>query len=606
MKLTSILSLIFILFFPKIGIPQGVKSQYKQFELLGKINFSDTFSDISVGIKSIKSESYHGVKGLDLKKSFIATPNNSVATKKNGNLPFISKNFPGNLTNGGTPMDNNVAVSHEGKVVSVVNTNVRIFDSTGQFLFSRSLSNFANKLGILDRPFDPHVLYDADEKRFIMMFLNGADHTNTNLILAFSETEDPTKTWNFYKLEGNITPNQWWSDYPFFAISNQELFISVLLWDDDESGWDSDAKDENIWQINKFDGYEAKPLRSKVYNNLEINGRQVWNSRPVGEALKNCSYPFYFVANRPKDIENDSIFLLQISGPITSGADSLSYLIMQSPVKYGLQPNALQNGNKKLRTNYCDIQHAFIENNIIHFVSNSISSSSGLSAIYYGRIDFNNSSFDAQIIESNSNYLNYPSIAYSGSGAADHSVIISCQHSNSNSFPGVSAFYVNTNFEPSDELILIEGKGAVNILVNDSLERWGDYIGSCIWPGQKGKVWVAAAYGNANGNYGNQIFCLQNTDLALKQNFVKEEKSISIYPNPISEKFSVKINAKEIGNYKIRVFTLEGKLIQEYVYFNSLAGMKEIEIINEFNSRSLILQVESPIGEIWNKKLLNQ
>lgn len=606
MKLSPIYIVFLLLIIPQIVIPQGVKETKKQYQLLGTLNFSDTFSDISVGIKSIKAESYHGVRGLDQRKSFMAQPMDHSALRKNGNLPLIQKSFPGNLPNGGTPMDNNVAVSHEGMVVSVVNTNIRIFDSTGKFLFSRSLSNFANKLGVLDRPFDPHVLYDVEEKKFIMMFLNGADHINTNIILAFSESSDPTQNWNFYKVEGNITPNQWWSDYPFFAVSDQELFIGVLLWDDDESGWDSDAKDENIWQINKFDGYEAKPLRSKIYNNLLINGRQVWNARPVSGALSNAKYPFYFVANRPKDAQNDSIFLIKISGPMESGADSLSYEVLKSPINYGLQPNALQSGGKKLRTNYCDIQHAIIENNIIHLVSNSVNFNSGYSGVYYARIDFNTSNIEAQILDYPNYYINYPSVAYAGSGAADHSVIIACQHSNANSFAGVSAFYVNSNFEASAPLELIAGKAAVNILVSDSLERWGDYIGSCIWPGQIGKVWVAAAYANANGNYANQIFCLQNSDRALSTYSVQEEIPMSIYPNPISEKFNIKFKADELGTYKIKIYTIEGKLLKEYFYNNSLAGMKDIEIINEFFSRSLILQVETPSGKTWNEKLISR
>src|ERR1043166_4406599 len=80
--------------------------------------------------------------------------------------PQLQNNFNGNITQG-TPNDNDLAVSNGGFIISAVNTNINIFNDTGKMLTGKLLSVLGNKLGPLDRTYDPRVIYDPETDRFI-------------------------------------------------------------------------------------------------------------------------------------------------------------------------------------------------------------------------------------------------------------------------------------------------------------------------------------------------------------------------------------------------------------------------------------------------------
>lgn len=434
----------------------------------------------------------------------------------------------------GTPLDNNLAVSKAGLVVSAANTTFRVSDSAGTFLFARSLAAIANELGNLTRTFDPHVFYDFERDRFILVFLNGSDHTNTNVIVGFSETNDPREAWNFYAIPGNTTSNDWWSDYPFIGISKNALYISVLLWMDGESGWDTDAIDENIWQLDLEKGYAGDSLRVKQYHGLNVGGRQLWNTRPVSGALESYGPDFYFIGNRPKDASNDTLFLIHIEGNWDTLGNDISIRVLKSDQAYGLQPNVTQKGGRRLRTNYCDIQNAYYLNGNIYFCGNGIDFSTGRPGVFVGKISDvagTTPTASGQIFGVDSLDLNYPSIAYSGAGWPDESAIVMCLHNSQNSFPGTSAFALGRDWTFSDLVRLKEGEGAMNVLFSDSLERWGDYTGIQRDYARTGRVWIAGSFGKANGISQTWIAAVGNSDpqLALKP---IPSLSYSLYPNP--------------------------------------------------------------------------
>lgn len=471
----------------------------------------------------------------------------------------------------GTPLDNNLAISKAGLLVSAVNTTFRVTDSAGTFLFSRSLAAIANELGNLTRTFDPHVYYDFERDRFILVFLNGSDHTNTNVIVGFSETNDPRGAWNFYAIPGNTSSNDWWSDYPFIGISDNALYISVLLWMDGESGWETDAIDENIWQIDLEKGYSGDSLRVKQFHGLNVGGKQLWNTRPLSGAVEKYGPGFYLIGNRPKDIMNDTLFLIHIAGTWDTASTDLTIKVVKSDKPYGLQPNVTQKGGRRLRTNYCDIQNGYYFNGNIYFCANSIDVSSGRPGVYVGRISDvagNNPVARGQVFGVDSLDLNYPSIAYSGAGWPDESAIVMCLHNSQNSYPGTSAFSLGRDWTFSNLVRLKEGEGAMNVLFSDSLERWGDYTGIQRDYGKTGRVWIAGSFGKANGTSQTWIAAVGNSDPQLGLETIPA-LPYTLYPNP-------------------------GKLV--YIQFE-LARDTEVEVILiDANGRSLFTQKQTLIA----------
>jgi len=544
------------------------------------------------------------IKRLDALKPQEPSGNINTSTQRKAQSPDPSliEGFMGQAPTG-TPLDNNLAVSKDGLVFSCANTTVRVLDSTGKFLFSRSLSALANELGNLTRTFDPHTFYDFERDRFILVFLNGSDHNNTEVIIGFSETNDPREGWNFYSIPGNTSPNEWWSDYPFIGISNEALFISVLLWQDGESGWDTDAIDENIWQLDLEKGFAGDSLRVKQYHDLSYATKQLWNSRPISGALESYGPEFFLLGNRPKDASNDTLFLIRIKGNWDSQANEVSIEPVIANQAYGLQPNVTQLGGKKLRTNYCDIQNGYYFNSSIYFCSNTIDFSTGRPGVYVGKIENLKGTPQAftQILGVDSLDLNYPSIAYAGAGWPDESAIVMCLHNSQNSYPGTSVFSMGRDFTPSNLVRVKEGLGMMRVLVSDTLERWGDYTGIQCSYSQVGKVWFAGSYGLATGASQTWIAAVGNEDPALSV-LPLQGNVHQVYPNP-GKQFTLNFELANNERIEVLLYDMKGQIILQRKQALQ-AGKQELNINPGAANGTYLLLIKGEDGSVLVRERL--
>ncbi len=576
---------------PVFGFSQSHKeSSILKLEPLGTLNLR-TIPELGVAIKT-QEIAQPIFKRIDAEKTKIKnTPGqNRKFAKKAGLDPVVGYEFAAQSPSG-TPLDNNIAISNSGKILSAVNTTIRVYDSSGAILYGRTLSAIANALGTLNRTFDPHVLYDPEEDRFILVFLNGSDHTNTNLIVGFSASNDPAGAWNFYKIPGNTQAEEWWSDYPFIGLSKNELFISVLLWRDGDTGWETDAVDENIWQINKHKGYKGDSLDMVQYHGLTVSGRPLWNIRPVSMGDQLYGPDFYLISNRSKDLQNDSIFIIHISGEINDPNRRLTIDIAKTNQPYGLQPNVTQLGGRRLRTNYCDIHEAYRLAHHIYFVGNSIDFQTGRPGIAVGRIDelgqvpvVNLTVFGVDSLD-----LCYPSIAYAGAAWPDQSAVVLCLHNSKNAYPGSSVFLMDRDFQPSNLLQLKEGEGAMDILASDSLERWGDYTGAHRRYSHPGEVWVAGSFGRSNGTSQTWVAQILNTDPALGLDIAQKNFDYSLFPNP-GTTAKLRFTLEQAGDLRILIRDMQGKVILDRNTLVS-AGEQELTLAQDLKSAVYLVEV---------------
>jgi len=130
--------------------------------------------------------------------------------------PTPQKDFNPSLIKGtdvnpgsGTPNDNHLAVANNGKFIGVMNTVIRVFNDTGKPIKTWSLENFIipnkkiNPFTPLTRTFDPRVVYDPYEDRFIVVYMHGDYDKTSFIVVGFSSPGDPLKPWNVYKIPGN-------------------------------------------------------------------------------------------------------------------------------------------------------------------------------------------------------------------------------------------------------------------------------------------------------------------------------------------------------------------------------------------------------------------
>ncbi|HET6991636.1 MAG TPA: hypothetical protein VFJ43_09950, partial [Bacteroidia bacterium] len=397
------------------------------------------------------------------------------------NPPTLGTNFAGNTYNNSTPCDNEIAIANNGHLISVQNSTVfRRNTVTGTNLGTQSLSTWCTALGNTGSKYDPKVIYDPEADRFILVCLAGYLSNATHIIIGFSKSDTANGQYNLYQIPGNPFNDTLWSDYPMIAVNHNELFVTVNLLHDNQS-WQTGFVQSVIWQLNKWDGYAGDTLRTQLHSNINYGNRPVRNLCPVeGGANTYSGSDMFFLSDRNLAASNDSIFMVHITDTANAPAQQTIVSVMTSPTSYFMPPNAREPGSAlySLATNDSRILGAILQNDMIQFVSNTMDTSSGNSAIYYGKIASvsTSPSLSTMIIGDSLLEFGYPNIAYAGYGAStDNTTIISFLHSDSTTFPGCSAIVSDGSGSFSSRLTVKAGLGYYNILGGG--ERWGDYSG---------------------------------------------------------------------------------------------------------------------------------
>ncbi|MDX5320707.1 MAG: hypothetical protein LPK45_06360, partial [Bacteroidota bacterium] len=216
------------IFGQQASIAQDVKKQQSKIGLVKVIDFSAEAPDYDPSVRLVEAApapagTYQIKKYLvDSIRSAEQVNSGGSQFKTEAPAPALMQAFDGNVS-AGTPNDNDMCIGNNGFIISVVNSTLFVYDTTGKIRKTGSLAFFAKELGSLDRSFDPRVSYDPNHDRYIAVFLNGVLSTDNTPIVAFSQTNDPTGSWNFYQLPGNPFGDTSWSDYPIISISDKDL-----------------------------------------------------------------------------------------------------------------------------------------------------------------------------------------------------------------------------------------------------------------------------------------------------------------------------------------------------------------------------------------------
>lgn len=497
--------------------------------------------------------------------------------------PVIVRAFvPDSIT--GIPPDNYLAVNGDSGGIHVMNTNIATVNvRTGAVLNRRSLNSFTSSVGIgtpLTQQFygryDPKVMYDPIANRFFFVTLAGVNQYNW-IILAFSQTSDPDGAWNFYKLYGNYANDTLWFDYPTISITRDEVFLTgnKLIFD---GSFQLGFRKSVVYQIRKRDGYAGDTLRMRIWDSVNFGGAPVRNIFPVkgGSSLKGPEQ--YFLSVRNMASLNDSVFLLRIGDTIGGANHTMSIVPMKSNLTYGFPPNGRQrNATEKLQTNDARVLGAYIEDDEIQFVSTTVQPSTGADAIYHGIIRNVGSapSVTASYITVDTMDFAYPNISYSGKHGGNNTSIISFDYAGPRHFPGVAAVFWDGSAH-SSVLEVKRGDSSIRVL-QDTVQRWGDYTGSQPHPGGAGSVWTVGLYGRRNRTYGNWMALLGNPNVsAVPLPTAAEAIPSIVYPNPAAQYIRLRFNLLQDAHLRFAIYTMTGALVDEVTQAKARRGENEM------------------------------
>ena len=162
-------------------------------------------------------------------------------------IQFLSTDFDDNGTyNDGfrfIPPDPHAAAG-PNHLVNVVNTTITFHQKNGTIDFQDSLANFFSALSPLTFTFDPKVLFDQYENRWVVITMEQTetpdDPSDTSrMFVAVSDDSDPNGTWYFSEFDSavDISGNGYWADYPGFGVDAQAVYIATNLFGFGSGAW---------------------------------------------------------------------------------------------------------------------------------------------------------------------------------------------------------------------------------------------------------------------------------------------------------------------------------------------------------------------------------
>lgn len=545
---------------------------------------------------------------------------------------FFPPNQPPMLHDGGTPNDNSMAFSNDGMLITSWNSQIYAHDvkaDTHVFknhpvLTTLSFQAFAGNL-TTDRPFDPKILYDVNEDKFVLLFLSGRDTGTSKTIIGFSTTNNPADPWNVYEIDGNPLKNNTWTDYPALALTNNELFYTVNLLRAGES-WIAGFSETLIWQIDKHSGYKGDAeLDLKLWSDIKFEGKPLRYFRPIQNGAAPAGPNMYFISNRGIPVEwndsaivkNDTIFLLEVTAEKDNNPQ-LRVTAIKANDTYQTPTNATQDNGHILFTNDARVLGGFLNNNEIQFVGNTLDKATNRPAIYHGIIQNVNSSPSVTLKTIGHGSLDYgfPNIAYTGIKTDNQSSVIGFNHTSATDFAGFSCIYYDGKGGYSALKMIKEGENYVDGISwsngDRTYERWGDYFGIQRNYRAPKQVWLNGYFGQSDRIAGSWVahvkapFDTTDPDEGIDTSYfplsLKEYETTaqaSVFPNPNRGTFTLSFEIEKAQNVRVELNPIDGrqaiKLIKGPVYagknelsFNTFTLAKGVYTLNIFGEHGLL------------------
>ena len=526
--------------------------------------------------------------------------------------PTVGTNFLGNELFGGTPADNSMAISNGGIIVSADNATMEIYDADAQnpYLFIQTphydFFNFLNPAPT-GNIYDPKVLYDSGADRFIYMILHGTSSQQSELLICFSQTNNPaTGSWWVYRIQANQGHQGSWFDYPNIAVSNNELYISGNMFTD--AGQNSG---NILFQIEKNACYNGQNINYQYWANVQDQTQEMaFTMVPLSWGQQGNYGPGVLLVANETSEPSDRIMVFDLTDDMSANNEQLN-AYSANTTAFDVGGYAGQSGsNILLDIGDNRIQNGFYLNGFIHFVFCS-DIGQGWNGINYKRIDISNLSVQGSTFGNvGSHDYCYPAVASSGSGQNDKSVIIGFLRAGQDIFPEFRAVNCDHDMQWSNSVLVKQGEDDVNI-GGQSPDRWGDYSGISRRNGANRTVWAAGCYGmSGNGfgvNNGWNAWIAELTDGSSPGAIdeTTESPAVRVYPNPTIERFSIAFDMTERADINVSIFDMNGGLVKLLLEDNLKPGNKTLHFnSNALTSGTYLITVTSNDKIIANEKLI--
>ena len=409
-------------------------------------------------------------------------------------------------------------------VVSVVNTSIEWFTKAGvnqntQRLGKNSggsiVGSFFESLTPLTGTFDPKVIYDQFEGRFLVVTLEKttSPDTTSRILLAVSDDSNPNGTWYYHAINSKITIDGKtnWADYPGFAVDEEAVYITANMFD--FAGYDHGIR---LWIVDKGAGssgfYDGGTASVSVYDPEAETGMsgyatsqpaQIFGTAPTGLGT-------FLVQAGWSSGSTDYLAVIRVDNPLSSPTFTNQWINLGDIHNPSSFPNAPQLGTSiKIETNDVRALNAVWRDNYL-WAANTVVPPSGTDAgqatAHWYKI--NTTTLSSLTLSDQGNvggediatgtYTFFPSVMVDSLG----NMGIGFAASGSSIYPG--AYF--TGRLASDPAGTVQSATALRTGLDyyyrafgGSRNRWGDYCGISLDPSDQLTFWVFNEYALTRG-----------------------------------------------------------------------------------------------------------
>ncbi len=411
---------------------------------------------------------------------------------------IVFQSYRGYTQQNSIPPDPYIAVGPD-YIMQVVNSRFMIADKAGNVLKDISANAWFGSALPGASTFDPKVIYDHFDHRWVMVWLHQNGSTSESYyLISVSDDDNPLGTWFNWALPSNVNGNTNsgnWGDYEGIGFDDKAIYLTS-----NQFSFAGSYAYTKIRIIDKLSLYiDSDPGM--------VTWEDIWNITYPGSSyscfgirparMQTASDKYYFAVGSPYSTGNSvGVYTLSdpISNPTLDGAavSVVSYSNPPDPNQLGGGSPRIDGGGKNLRNEplykdgYLYMVHAVKDGSYsgVSFVQVDVSSMTAEQDIVFG---------DGE------HYHSYPAIAIDGS---DNSFVTYSRSANDEYMGAFFSVISPGAIFTTEDKMLEPGHGNYVVTYSGSRNRWGDYSGAWVDPSDPSNVYFSTEFVNATNDWG--------------------------------------------------------------------------------------------------------
>jgi len=413
-----------------------------------------------------------------------------------GPPPIQMESFDGIPDLGTTiPPDPHAAVG-PNHILATVNSRFRISDKEGNTLKTITASTWYQSVLPSASPFDPQIMYDHFNSRWIMLW----DHLNeTNAtaywLISVSDDDDPQGIWYNWALPAHLngsTPSGNWGDYPGIGYDDEALYIV--------------SREFTFGFLYQYPKIRIVGTAQLYQNNAgPVTWTDLWAITDPSGLIHDGLRPSVVFTNPPEYYliapttffgTNVSIALYRLTNPLTS------------PVLTGVSvpvaswtpaPNASQpGGGLSIEGGGSRVRHAAVYRDSSIWAAHSVANGA-YSSIRYVRIStVTNAVLEDARLGATGFWHFYPSLMVD----SDENVAITFSRSGTTEYIGAGMMwrFASDGVGLRPAVMFKDGEAYYVKDFGSGRNRWGDYMGIALDPADNNNFWMFTEYADSPDN----------------------------------------------------------------------------------------------------------